>query len=1464
MTVLKDRLEWQRYWFPAGKAPNMDTDYLANQQDKAQGQILETTALSTLAGVGLLAEPGMGKTTELTVLYEHLLQEGVMVIHQDLSELGNSGQLRVFLNSVPMTSWLNDVTRTGDVLLLDSLDHLLGTDPSVVATLSQELGRLLGQAEFTIHEFTKLIDSSPGSGRLVEPFVQRIGEQVTVDVFALSRLSALYEKVDEAVRDSFKNHLRAKRLKVYISCRAAQWPKTLQDTLSAVLPGWQLRELAPLRRDDVRLAADHRGLDSQVIVDSIDRLGLSPLASRPITLMLLMGSDLQSSKPPTQVSLYQSGCQRLCEELNELRLDTGMVGDLTSLQRLAIAERIAAMSVLGSRIDITTRSDMPNQSETLTLNDIIGGIEGRHASEVQVTAQATRETLFTALFTSSQPGRMRWIHQTYAEYLTARYLLNAKLSKKKLLSLLQQPGDVHGKIALPLREVGAWIAAIRPEIGDWIRQHDPAALISAAAIPGSDEHRALILESYLSLEANEGIPYGRDEQLSFYRFTHPNLAEQLRSWLSKKQSIRVLFLIARIAVSARVTELWVDFIKLALDLKFPADIRPAFAEAACNLVPDNQIVALKVLLKSDLNGVRGHTLQRLWPDFLTPLELLSTLHKPIKPGIGDSYKHFLWMTSIWDLFSDSELPTLVNWLSDAQGGRWIFSGGNQLDIETRTIRQGILKRLWQSLEQDGVAQAFLSLVEEKLMSGRSVRVLDGETDLVRSDRDRRHLLIVVAADHPRVSRHPERLVYAERPWVLSEDAEWVLSNMASAVKDRPYWLGLCKLLLHTDEMQQVLARYSTIPELQKEMERRIQLHSAPPDPWIEEQERQAERWRAERDARSTYDVEICDALGAISAGEFARWSAIPDLLHINERSQAVGHDMHHDIRKINGWSGLTDILRTKIITTATQFIINPPEDIDPYSEYGFASVRALRLLAEENPSVLRDLPNSVWVKWAPAVAAWPPINKTAMEADYLIWRLAYAHSPEEMIRVIKEEILAQRNNYSSSTIDMAECILDQRLEDAYLSLLDRSQLMPGLVEELLYTLLLRNSLPAQDKALKMMRMPITIHAKKYIQNNKNRLQLLKRESLKQLRSHPRQNQLAVAAARALLRQPEGIYWEAVFTRMQEDSLGEAILKQGPWIIGAEKLNEKQLVSLFTWAQEKFPKSLDPIQPVGIAYSPGIRDSIAGWRNGLISELTLRSTTEAMHALNVLQERHPDLTVELRRAYAKAVETYLARMWTPIEPAQLQELVNSGKKYLVRDARQLHELVLDSLEEMQQELQGANTAVQMLWDMPKDIAPRPKDENAFSDFVARYLRKNLKDRGVVLNREVEIHRRYSEDGVPGERLDIRVDAVAEKSRQSEYETVSVLIEVKGCWNSELDTAMEQQLIKRYMVREQLKEGIYLVAWFLSNLWDKKDTRYKQTKKISLDESRQKFDNQATALSTTYEINVSAMVVDTRLL
>jgi hypothetical protein len=131
---------------------------------------------------------------------------------------------------------------------------------------------------------------------------------------------------------------------------------------------------------------------------------------------------------------------------------------------------------------------------------------------------------------------------------------------------------------------------------------------------------------------------------------------------------------------------------------------------------------------------------------------------------------------------------------------------------------------------------------------------------------------------------------------------------------------------------------------------------------------------------------------------------------------------------------------------------------------------------------------------------------------------------------------------------------------------------------------------------------------------------------------------------------------------------------------------------------------------------------------------------------------------------------------------------------------------------------------------------------------------------VVNREVQIRLGIG-DGT-GQRTDIYVDAVILGDAEAVYDQIHTIVEVKGNWNAELLTAMKAQLRERYLEANQCRNGLYLVAWFVSAKWSDSDSRKKKSLGMSLDDARQLFAQQAADLSNG-GYSIYSYVLDARL-
>ncbi len=140
---------------------------------------------------------------------------------------------------------------------------------------------------------------------------------------------------------------------------------------------------------------------------------------------------------------------------------------------------------------------------------------------------------------------------------------------------------------------------------------------------------------------------------------------------------------------------------------------------------------------------------------------------------------------------------------------------------------------------------------------------------------------------------------------------------------------------------------------------------------------------------------------------------------------------------------------------------------------------------------------------------------------------------------------------------------------------------------------------------------------------------------------------------------------------------------------------------------------------------------------------------------------------------------------------------------------------------------------------------PKTSQRVADRIVRHFREDLRERGIVVNREVQIRRGIGDR--TGQRVDIYADAITQVRPGAIYGQIHTITEVKGNWNKELRTAMEAPLRDRYLERNPCRNGLYLVAWFASPKWSDSDSRKRTCPRISLNEAQEAFAHQADELS-----------------
>jgi hypothetical protein len=541
------------------------------------------------------------------------------------------------------------------------------------------------------------------------------------------------------------------RLRLRIACRTAEWPTTLEDSL---LTTWgkelvKAYELVPLRKKDVK-ASLPSGFDPDAFIRQIELAHAVPLAIKPITLNFLTNLYInKGSFPSNQSELYLSGCRILCEENNDFRRDSNHRHSLSADQRLMAAMRIAAATVFSNRNAIWTGPEQGDElPEDLILRTISGGVESIGESKLEVDEAALRETLGTGLFSSRGVQRLGWAHQTYAEFLAARYLFERRLTIDQINSLIFHGGEPASKMVPQLGETSAWLASMVPEVFSEIVAHDPEILLRSDVSALTDIAREALANALLTATDNEHIyPVDLSVRTNLGKLSHPNLAAQLTPYISQTAKCELSRNLAiDIAQACRVTSLSENLATVALDRSQPISIRINAAHAVARVGEQPAKARLKPLATEDQDDdendeLKGCALQAAWPHSLNSEDLFRLITPLKSPSMFGAYRGFIDY-QLAEQLRASDLPAALAWLEQEGRAPGYDPFGN--------LGDAIILKAWENLETEGISKALAKAILPRLRSQHRIfshaasrqekKIILFRSDLASDDSKRRLLL----------------------------------------------------------------------------------------------------------------------------------------------------------------------------------------------------------------------------------------------------------------------------------------------------------------------------------------------------------------------------------------------------------------------------------------------------------------------------------------------------------------------------------------------------------------------------------------------------------------------------------------------------------------------------------------------------------------------------------------------------
>lgn len=1185
---------------------------------------------------------------------------------------------------------------------------------------------------------------------------------------------------------SVLEELPRERLRLRLACRSASWTRDLADPLRRLWgsDSTEAVEILRLTRADVLTALGRVAADAEGLIVRLEQRDLVALLSSPMTLRMLMDLHV-AGKPITNTSradLYRSAMKLL------LHTDRSLNG-LSTQQRIAVASRMAAATVFCNRPIIHRDPDTGGRPATeMAVGELLGKTEPAEGGALEVREPCVREVLaLSGLFNSRGLGKLGWVHTSYAEYLASEYVREHRLPYPALAGLLRLHAE-RGPLVAGLQGVVGWILLnSEPALQRNLVARSPTTVLRSDVQALPEALREALVEQLLAEAASDVLDLRSFEIRSrLNRLGHAGLAAQLIPYIENAAGdVGQRVLAVRIALACRLDELAPRLAQVALradDMRVriqAADAVAEMADATAHQALRPLFEGLREDVDDELKGIAGTA---LWPRHLATVELFKKITKPKNGSLSGRYAKFL-RDHVPEHLQNVDLPTALDWVLRRDAKRTDGRAMRRIDgLVEAIIRRGLARLDDPSILERMTEVALRNLTVEGSLLGRHGYGDDVPT-LTETGRRR---LIEAVAPQLQAARRLFALVSARPALVETSDIPWLVERVRGDGEEVQLWRELLLSTLSYFQsflapcLEELVAAARTLPQLTEELRRyvgpvelRSKLASEMRASHAQQKEWSADAARArdeqERWTRAT--------LEAILQGDLQAFWNLPEALGVHNG------DFNLEPTVLPGWKALGAQARDRIGATALRFVQERDDVRDKWLGTNtfyydaHAGFRALRVLCQD-PQRASELSPEVVRRWVGAVVGSPAQSESERKGQAELVDLARRLAPDALLDVLRTWLSGREHAGAYELRAMFPAPWDDELAATIGGIIAfgpearRVPLLEALFE----------GAPATAEALAWAIVAGGV-ATDAVRRGARRLLLT--------RSSP------ASRSRILdeLLLPSSIDRKQVLKDLADWSEEER------GFMGA--FSEMELSKLFASCTKEFPKHGDMGDVRGVGY----------FRNRLLNELAARNTEAAVAALQYAIDELPALQY-LRRLKHDTEERVAAANWSPPTIAELVRLAADTSRRFVETAEELRAVVVESLARFQRQLNEEETPLaEFLWNVHTktkegDSKFEPKDETALSNLIKRHLVGELSERGIIVNREVEVSRPKG-PGV-GRRTDIHVDA--KPAGEPGGATLKVVVEVKKCSNQERDTAIAAQLVGSYLKPLGVRNGVFVVAYY----------------------------------------------------
>lgn len=1242
------------------------------------------------------------------------------------------------------------------------------------------------------------------------------------------------------------------KLKLRLVCRSTEWPISLENGLKELFKeNLRIYYLAPLRKEDVIEASNLEGIQSDAFIKEIEENGIVHLANRPITLRFLIDEFRANNRlPSAQSELYLKACEKSCSENNLSRRESKLIGKLTTNQRLHTASILAALTTFGNK------SAFWHEGGACRYDNGYIDIESLYTDGTDQNKTLDRleveETLTSGLFTSVDNGKITWVHKSYAEFLAGYCLYDHKADLRQVRSLLINPGDPNARIIPQLRNTAKMLAEMDATIFDNLIETNPDVLLSCDFNNVTVDQKSRLVSSLLSLSERKIIDISNIDYKLLVKLSFPDISNNLIPVIRKSKNEGVKECAIALAVACNVTPVQKILTQIIRNKDEKESLRYFSLVHALKFSEKNGKDEIKKIASKGMGEMsdeyKGLLLKALWPEEIKLKKMLCILTPPKDDIIGTYYLFFSHYFARGLQVED--LSTTIIWALRKMAIKEQREAYSDL-IDSIIVRAvSLIDTPKSSSFQDELGSLIVQrLKKECCIVSHHSTIGDKFEKIIKNDDIRRR---VIQSTFNRLSGRNDisrLLLFNQHTPVLREDVPWLMETLKQS-PEKNARLVCARLIRYTHgyygapnaiELLDAIQKSPELKQVMKEQIAPVRLKSKKAMRLKDEYERYSE-------SRLKHEVKLVEpppglriekALDSIESGDLNYWWILIRQMTLNDDSQCYGDADITDITSLPGWEKSENAIRDRIIDAAKMYIDGYESEkswLDDSHVYldQLGGYQALYFLYKLEPDYIRQLPDSIWERWGPIILSHPFSHNDELQVQQELINVSYAKAKDSMLDAIIQMVKRDDEKHDRVFIlrKLEKC--DHDLYSKLIDLANRDLLKPCSLSYLYAFLFSYCNNDVID------RLPDLI----------NISQLEKKRDY------------VVALSHVSLAFAGDIAWQLIWPMIKKDEkLGSEIVQfednNLDWSIMTSRtistLKEKELADLFIWLESHYPEKEDPKHSG--AFLVQLRDEISDWKRNILSDLLERNTPDSVEAFQSISRSIPgNERVEIMLGIIE--EKVNAIMWVPPSDKDILLMLSSDKYRLVRNGDELLAVIIESLDNTQSRLHSETPEAQYLWNVIKKDKVRlcyPKDENTLSDYLKNRLNDDLITKQIIASREVKIYR----DSI----TDIHIDAIKKKDDE-EFTRLSAIVEVKGCWNTELYSAMQKQLLDKYIEKNENKNGVYLIGWFKCDVWSDEPRKRKNGKLITINDAEQEFSEQASRLSTD-KIRLKAYVLNATL-